>query len=298
MSAPATPTEEQQLAYGESLLDPVLFTRNILKTEPWQIQVDILRSIEENRRTAIKACHASGKTLCLGLAALHWVAKYEQGVVIITSASALQVSKGIFAELHGLIEKSGGAYPWPEALQTEIRFNSGRYIIGFSTSATDRDVGVRFQGMRSRSGHTLVLADEAIALSENHWTAIESLLAGGNHNRLVIAGNPTVGSAGMYYYDAFHKNRAQFKCFTISSFDTPNLIGLNLDSLLQMPDAELDNNPVPFLTTRRWVKERFDAWTDQSPQFLSRVLGHFPEQGDGALIGLNYLEQARMLSPV
>ena len=38
---------------------------------------------------------------------------------------------------------------------------------------------------------------------------------------------------------------------TISAFDTPNLQGLSLESLLELDEGELDRNTHPYLTTRR-----------------------------------------------
>jgi phage terminase large subunit len=295
LSTRALPTSEQAEAFGESLLCPILFAENLLQVKLFEIQKDLLRSIQFNRKTTIKASNSSGKTRCLAIAALWFVACHEEGVCIITSASALQVNKGIFREIHGLLSDS--LYPFPEALQTELTFSARRYIIGFSTTASERDGAARLAGMRSVSGHTMCLIDEATGLKNEHFTAIEGILAGGNNTRLVLSGNPTTGSPGMYYYDSFHKNRAQFKCFTISAFDTPNLEGLTVDSLAQLPDHELDNNALPFLVSRRWCRERLDAWTEDSPQWSARVLGEFYEQGDDCLIRLAWLEAAKTTTP-
>jgi hypothetical protein len=54
------------------------------------------------------------------------------------------------------------------------------------------------------------------------------------------------------FYDAFTANRQGWNLITISAFDTPNLQGVTLEQLLDMPDKELDENPHPYLTTRRW----------------------------------------------
>ncbi len=64
---------------------PVLFAKYILGVKLWQGQVEILRSIKRNRRTAIKACNASGKTFALAIATLWWLARYREGIVLATS---------------------------------------------------------------------------------------------------------------------------------------------------------------------------------------------------------------------
>jgi hypothetical protein len=52
---------------------------------------------------------------------------------------------------------------------------------------------------------------------------------------------------------------------TISAFDTPNLAGLTLESLLRLPDEELDYAPYPWLTRRRWVVEMYHKWGPDEP---------------------------------
>ena len=46
----------------ELLADPVGFTAGILGHDIWRIPAQILESLAKNRHTAVKSCHASGKT--------------------------------------------------------------------------------------------------------------------------------------------------------------------------------------------------------------------------------------------
>ena len=59
----------------------------------------------------------------------------------------------------------------------------------------------------------------------------------------------------------------------------------------------LDNNPLPYLVTRRWVYEQYLAWwhgnEGSSPNWLSRVLARFPDQAQNALFKMGWLERAR-----
>src|SRR6185437_9152191 len=87
---------------------------------------------------------------------------------------------------------------------------------------------------------------------------------------------------------------------TISAFDSPNLAGLDLERLLELDSAAggpLDDNPYPYLVTRRWVYEQYFAWwhgsESSSPNWLSRVLARFPDQAQDALFRLSWLERAR-----
>jgi len=53
----------------------------------------------------------------------------------------------------------------------------------------------------------------------------------------------------------------------------------------------------PYLTTRRWVREKFAEWGRGHPLWESKVLGNFPTQADNALISLAWIEAAARRVP-
>jgi hypothetical protein len=59
----------------------------------------------------------------------------------------------------------------------------------------------------------------------------------------------------------------------------------------------LDQNPLPHLVTRRWVRDQHLAWWHgderSSPNWMARVRAQFPEQAQNALIRLSLLERAK-----
>jgi hypothetical protein len=59
----------------------------------------------------------------------------------------------------------------------------------------------------------------------------------------------------------------------------------------------LDQNPLPHLVTKRWVRDQYLAWWHgdevSSPHWMSRVRAQFPDQAQNALIKLNWLERAK-----
>ena len=135
----------------------------------------------------------------------------------------------------------------------------------------------------------LIIADEAIGIAPDLWDAVEGIRAAGNV-RMVKLCNPTVPEGAPY--EDFTKLRGSTECITISAFDTPNLAGLTMESLLQLPEEELDIAPFPWLTRRRWVKEMYHKWGPSNPRFMSRVLGEFPTQASDAVFQLAWIEKA------
>jgi phage terminase large subunit len=288
----------QQKALARRMVsDPVLFANHVLGAQFWERQVEILRSIQKCRRTAIRSCHGSGKTYVLAVAALWWLARYADGIVLTTSSTFRQVKTQLWPEIHRLVAQAKVHYP--ELKNTELRLrDESNFALGFST-----DRGANFQGYHGR--HVLIIADEAPGIESGVWDAIAGTMAGGEVH-VVMAGNPVFPSGA--FYDAFTRERDLWNRIAIDAFDSPNLKGINLEELLQMDPTEggpLDQNPVPYLVTRRWIFDQYRAWwhgdEGSSPQWLSRVRGQFPDQAQNALVKLRWLERAKeraLLTPM
>jgi phage terminase large subunit len=277
--------------------DPLLFATAVLGAQLWERQIEILRSIQNYRRTAIRSCHGAGKTYVLAIAALWWLARYHDGIVLTTSSTFRQVKTQLWSEIHRLIAQAKVHYP--ELKNTELRLrDDSNLALGFST-----DRAANFQGYHGK--HVLILADEAPGIESGIWDAIAGTMAGGKVH-IVMAGNPTLPSGT--FYNAFTRERELWNCIRIDAFDSPNLKGIGLDELLQMDPTEggpLDQNPVPYLVTRRWIFDQYRAWwhgdEGSSPQWLSRVRGQFPDQAQNALVKLRWLERAKeraLLTPM
>jgi hypothetical protein len=140
---PKNLTSKQLAKLKTSLEDPVEFVRNWLASDVWATQEAILRSIATpHSKTAVKACHSSGKTFIAAAAVLWFLARFNEAIVVTTAPTAKQVTKMLWGDIQTLLQKS--AYPFPPANLTEIRMGPKRYAIGFSTTVTNQDEGVRF----------------------------------------------------------------------------------------------------------------------------------------------------------
>lgn len=287
---PLSTFSEAEIATAEAIDDPALFSDIFLGHDLWPKQRDILYSVATKPKTMVKACHASGKTFTAADAALWWLARYEDGVVVTTAPTDTQVRKLLWGDISAAV--AGSKYPFPVPNQVELRINSKRYAIGFSTSVTQANQGVKFQGFHS--GHILIIMDEAPGVHPGIWDAIEGIRAGGLVSVLGL-GNPIINSGP--FYDCFSTGREGINCITLSAFDTPNLFGLTIADLLKMEAEcphELDNNERPYLTTRRWVLDRYKEWGEDHPLYQSKVLGLFPEQSEYSLLSLAWLELAKL----
>jgi hypothetical protein len=277
--------------------DPVRMSQLVFGHDLWPIQQQILRSVATNRWTSVKACHSSGKTFTAADAALWWITKNPNGIAVTTAPTWMQVEKLIWGEIRNTVASCKRILAYPQPNRTELQIGPNRYAVGISTND-----GVRFQGWH---GTILIILDEAPGVLPEIYESIEGIRAGGDV-RILELGNPVIASG--HFYESFTANRNNRALFTISAFDTPNLHGLSLTypgidgepvtvgsgrDLLTLSEEELDQNSRPYLTSRRWVKEKYEEWSVDSPLFQARVLGNFPMQSDDALISLAWLEQAR-----
>ena len=281
--------------------DPVQMSRATFRHDPWPIQQRILQSVAKNRWTSVKACHASGKTFTAADAVLWWITRHRDGIAVTTAPTWMQVEKLLWGEIRNTVANCKDRLLYPEPNKTELSIGPNRYALGISTNDS-----VRFQGWH---GTILIVLDEAPGVLPGIYEAIEGIRAGGNVHVLEL-GNPVIASG--HFHDSFTSHRSNRSLFTISAFDTPNLQGVSLTyagpdgnpvtvgsgrDLLGLSEEELEHNQRPYLTSRRWVKEKFTEWGVASPLFQARVLGNFPLQSEDALISLAWLESARNREP-
>ena len=259
------------------------FAQKVLGADLWDKQCEILRAVETERQVAIAACHASGKSYVAACAAIGFAALHADARVITIAPGWLGVRTVLWSEIHSLLGRAKYKLPTVVSNQTEIRLGTRNLILGLSASDS-----ARLQG--HHAGNILIIADEAAGIDESFWPSIYGILAGGRA-RLLLLGNPTTTSGT--FYDCFGRNRASWRTFTISGFETPNMQGVSLERLLAMSDDELDRNERGYLITRRWIRERYTEWyngaEETSPLWQSRVLGIFPSESSNALIPLSAL---------
>jgi len=284
----------EAVRFGKTLGNPVRYAHQVMNASLWLAQANILKAIATSKRVAVKACHASGKTFVAALAVLWWISRFKDGIAVTTAPTWLQVERLIWGEIHKAIARGRLRYPVPN--QTELELGLGNYAIGLSTNEADR-----FQGFHE--GHVLIVLDEAPGVRPPIYDAIEGIRAGGDV-RVLAQGNPVIASGA--FYEAHTTQRQSWTTFTISAFDTPNLLSLIpggkvngytdeqlVAFLAELSEDELDRNERPYLTTRRWVWEKWHEWGQHhNPLWDARVMGRFPKQAADMLFPLMYLEQA------
>jgi hypothetical protein len=267
--------------------DPARFFEKWLGvTTLYDKQVEILESIRDNRRTAVQACHASGKTFLVG-GAVWWIELcFPPAITVSTAPTDRQVRELLWGEIRAHYGRAPVGLPGEPGIQSwrmpdppgETGRNAKWYATGFSTRPDQvEEHASRFTGYHSKT--VFVVFDEASGIMRQIWKAAEGLLSAGHFVRLIAIGNPLDPVSA--FADATRS--PLFNSVRISAFDTPNL------------RADLDDNA--FLVTPEWVEEQKLLEGTDSPLYIAKVLGLFPEGGEDTLIPLRWISAALERDP-
>lgn len=248
--------------------DPNLFIEHILGVRPWGMQRRIIQSVWQRKRTAVKSCHASGKSWTSAQVVLAYLLLKPGARVVTTAPTFRQVVKLLWVEIRKAYKRAsiplGG-----RLLTNQLILDDGWEAMGYTSDDPDA-----FQGVHSETGCVLAVLDEAAGIDIAIWEAIEGILTG-DESRLLTIGNPTDPSG------AFAR---EFKApgterFTISAFDTPNL--------------QAGKIVIPGLIDPGWVNDKKTRWGINSPAYQARVLGEFPDVSEKNVFQLRWLEKAQ-----
>lgn len=264
---------------------PDWFISKFTNDDPWEKQVEIIYSIFKNPITTVRSCHGAGKSWIASRAALAYLTAFKDSMVITTAPTNRQVESILWREIRGAYKRmkipiGGRMYDSPR-----LDMNQNWYAMGFT--ARDPDA---FQGFHPKSGHILVIVDEAAGIHEDIWVAIDAILSS-EGARLLMIGNPTT-VAGRFHES--HHQDAKAHRIHISCFDTPNFIANGIKNLKHLREVDLENVDIvaPHLISPHWAKDKITRWGVDSPMFASRVLGNFPSQEFNTVIPLDRIEAA------
>lgn len=247
--------------------DPLFFIKNVLGiTTTWEKQHEIIYSVRDNQNTTVKSCHGAGKSFISATTVIWFLVTHPYSIVITTAPTGRQVREILWQEIAKLYGRSkfplGGTL-----LTTKWAIDGGWFALGFSS-----DEGDKFQGYHAKD--MLLVVDEACGVAPIIFEAGDSLLTAGPGNKRLYIGNPTEPSGPFY---ESHRS-PNFNKIHIDAFETPNLKAGRIVN--------------PFLVTPEWVEARRIEWGEDSPAWISRVRGEFPETSSDSFISLDLVDRA------
>jgi phage terminase large subunit len=262
---------------------PVEWVEEAFGEDLWARQCEILNSIRDNRRTAVRSCFDIGKSFIAARVALWFLYSFPHSKVITTAPTFRQVEGILWREIRVAKQKARINLKG-DLTTTRLNIAPDWFAFGFST---DEPTG--FQGFHAV--HILLIVDEAAGIDEGIFKASEGVVSSESARTLLI-GNPT-NLAGTFYSSFKMPN---YHHIHIGAFDTPNFttFGITVDDIRQntWEPKIIGPLPRPYLITPEWVYDKYLRWGDESPMWQAMVMGDFPQQGDDTLIPLSKIEAA------
>jgi hypothetical protein len=252
------------------IADPAGWVRHHLGEHLWSKQRDIAQSVVDHRRTAVKSCHDAGKSFIASRIAAWWIESHPPGeaFVVSTAPTYQQVHAILWEEIRAAGKKaasSGKPLPGRVLQSDEWKLDDGT-LVGWGRKPADTNEH-GFQGIHRR--YVLVILDEACGIPAQLWTAVEAITTNADC-RILAIGNPDDPATE---FAEVCKPGSGWNTIGISAFDTPNFTDEPVPEALR-----------PLLLDPDWVADKARRWGTESPRYVSKVLGDFPDIGQDVLI--------------
>ena len=265
----------------DNLEKPDWFIENVFRNDYglWAKQREIALSVRDNKYTAVRSCHDSGKSFVSSRIGLWFLLTNENSVVVTTAPSWTQVKEILWREVASAwrsVKDVNEKFDFEaELTTTKLDISPDWFAIGVATKKEGEasQVAERMLGYHAKSGKILVIVDEASGLRVEIWGAIEGLMTS-EGARLLAIGNPYRLTGG--FADLFKQkgvNRIHIKDTDIPNIREGRII-------------------VPGLMSPEYPKEMEEKYTKDSDVYRVKVKGEFPRQEKDSLVSLQYIEDA------
>lgn len=244
-----------------------------LGEELWSKQREIMRSVRDHRKTAVKACHGPGKSRVASRIVAWWMETNPPGSVKVVSTAPTfpQVEAILWSEINDAAAKAKARDQPFHGRVLATQWKIGNQLLAFGRKPADHNVH-GFQGIHAPRG-VLVVIDEACGVAPQFWTAAQALMSN-DDCRVLALGNPDDPASKF----AEMCDDDEWNVITISAFDTPNFTG-----------EPVSPEVARALVGHRYVEEIAREYGEESPTYISKVLGQFPQDSDDGVIRLSSL---------
>lgn len=256
------------------LHDPEGWIANVLGEFAWSTQRKIARSVRDIRRTAVPSAHETGKSWLAARIIAWWLSVHAPGeaFAVTTAPSASQVRAILWREINRAHRK--GNLPG-RTNQTEWWI--GEELVGFGRKPADYSP-TAFQGIHAK--YVLVVLDEACGIPADIWRAAQSLVANEN-GRMLAIGNPDDPTS---HFATICGPDTGWNVIPVSAFETPNFTGEVVPDDLR-----------PLLVSNIYTEELAADVGADSPIYISKVLGQFPENAANGVVPLSMVRACQQL---
>jgi hypothetical protein len=255
--------------FGRYRDDPAAFARDVLgfasatrRSDGEAYQFSILRDLACSERVVIRSGHGIGKSATAAVAVIWWLLTRPMSrAIVVAPEFSRQVRAVLFSEIRKRVRQSRVRLPL-RVLASRVEVEGyGATWGAVGMPATEPD---RIEGQHAEGGLLLIL-DECKGISQDAVDALQGTQTGPDVRVLVCS---TPGGPSGPYYRIWTRGGDAWVRHHIPSTDSS-------------------------LVREKWVEDRRREWGEGSPLFAARVLGEFPDAGEGTLLPLHLIEAAQ-----
>lgn len=268
--------------------DPVFFVEHCLGHLTWGKQREILWSVRDNEKTAVRASHGVSKTYTAAEIAVWFLNCVPNSKVITTAPTYTQMKMLLWSEINKIYATSRIKLEG-ECLMTEIKTDDAdHYAFGFSTDKPARAEGWHAPAM-------LFIFDEAKGIPNWLWDSTQGLLTGGLCRWLVMSTTDGI-QVGEPYHKIFIGEKSEWNRIHISAFDTPYFTSEKFRAIdvpdLSRPDIFrrrlVDPQDIMIQIASPSYAEGCKAkWGEDSVLYQTKVLGEITDASADSIIKLS-----------
>ena len=234
--------------------NPASWVQDRLGQMVWSKQREIMESVRDHRKTAVRSCHGAGKSHVASLVVSWWLDAHPPGeaFVVTTAPTSTQVRAILWRYIRRM-HKSAGL----PGRVNQVEWLIDEELVAFGRKPADADESA-FQGIHAP--YVLVVLDEACGIPESLWIGAEAITTG-PWCRILAIGNPD--NSATHFYKVSQPGSG-WNSVRISAYDTPNFTGEKVPEIVAVS-----------LISKEWVEEKKTEWGTENALFRSKVEGEF-----------------------
>jgi hypothetical protein len=259
--------------------DPALWAHERLGDQLWSKQVEIMQSVVEHRRTAVRSCHGVGKSFSAARLICWWIDTHPLGeaFVVSTAPSNEQVEAVLWREINKAAQKAEErGTPLPGRMLIR-EWKIGNELVGYGRKPADYNP-TAFQGIHAR--YVLVILDEACGIPEQLWTAAGALITN-DDSRILAIGNPDDPTS--HFFNVCQEG-SSWNSLRIQATDSPNFTGEKVTRWMSQ-----------VLVSPQYLEDlKDDGCGPGTPIWSSKVEGEFPIDAEDVVVRPSTVARCRL----
>jgi hypothetical protein len=242
--------------YADNIID---YVKEVIGVTPDDIQGDILLSVQNNMKTAVRSGHGIGKSALEAWAIKWYMYSRPFPKIPCTAPTQHQLKDILWAEVSKWNRQAADQhlFQWTAESFKHKAHPEEWFAVARTASTPDA-----LQGFHA--DHILYVIDEASGVKDEIYQPVLGALTSHN-SKLLMCGNPTRISG--FFFDAFNKNRAIFNTFKVDGRDSSRV-------------------------SKVFIQTIIDMFGEDSDVFRIRVAGDFPKSEPDSFIPLDWVEKA------